>query len=45
VGLRDLVVLAVVTDEILGTGTVEDIAELFGLLQMALISTPNHSNS
>jgi hypothetical protein len=34
VGLRDLVVLAVVTEEILGKGAVEDVAELFGHLQI-----------
>ena len=33
-GLRDLVMLAVVAEEILGKGTVEDVAELLGHLQI-----------
>ncbi len=34
VGLRDPVVLAVIAEEVLGKGTVEDVAELFGHLQI-----------
>jgi hypothetical protein len=45
VGLQDLVVPAVITEKVLGKGPVEDVAELFGHLQVGFDVDPEPSNS